>query len=511
MKHFSSRISILAPRSNFYQGPYGRIFPELPAWNPPLQAKMTIEKHLIDLASDMKEKGRDSFSDIPAGYTYFGQFVDHDITFDPASSLMRQNDPSGLLNHRTPRLDLDSVYGGGPDASPYLYQKDDSDLFLVDPAKNINPGDPDGLMDLPRNSEDTALIGDPRNDENAIVCQLHLSFLLAHNTLVLRAREAGHVDAFEKARTTLRWLYQYIVWNDFLRRITMDEVRDCALSLVEVCGGGKQWQLGLKHVYNWKNNPFMPVEFSVAAYRFGHSMVRNEYFTSACRGASQKSQVPIFDSRTGDDLRGGRPLDVRNYIQWDWFLHMGLFTRQFPQPSGAIDTQISTGLFDLPGQAEYSKLHVLPFRNLLRGHRFDLPSGSSVAQNLGFDPIDIKPEEDALWYYILKEAELGKMTEAESNAIKEKDASLKTASIANKLGPVGSTILCATFAGLLFGDPNSYLAIRPGWTPDDDPLLTDDDNQDPGDWTLASIIRLSGMPVNASRIQEKCRNDDEWS
>ena len=65
-------------------------------------------------------------SSVAAVYTYFGQFVDHDITFDPVSSLERLNDPDALVNFRTPRFDLDSVYGRGPLDEPFLY--DDNDL-----------------------------------------------------------------------------------------------------------------------------------------------------------------------------------------------------------------------------------------------------------------------------------------------------------------------------------------------------------------------------------------------
>ena len=61
---------------------------------------------------------------IPAGFTYLGQFIDHDLTFDPASSLQKQNDPDALVDYRTPAFDLDNIYGRGPDDQPYLYQAD---------------------------------------------------------------------------------------------------------------------------------------------------------------------------------------------------------------------------------------------------------------------------------------------------------------------------------------------------------------------------------------------------
>ena len=121
---------------------------------------------------------------ILSGYTYLGQFIDHDITFDPTSNIQRRNDPLALLNFRTPRFDLDSVYGGGRADQPFLYDwsggKDAGVRLLLD-------RDGDGTFateDLPRNRQGRALIGDARNDENAIVAQLHLLFIRFHNKIV---------------------------------------------------------------------------------------------------------------------------------------------------------------------------------------------------------------------------------------------------------------------------------------------------------------------------------------
>ena len=281
-------------------------------------------------------------SNIPAGYTYFGQFIDHDITFDPASSLMRKNDPNGLLNFRTPRLDLDNIYGAGPDDQPYLYEEDKATL-----AVDLVDGDA-SRPDLPRyRGRDPkrvrALIGDMRNDENSMVSQLQLAFLLAHNNLVKRAKSRLSVDdtvAFEMARKTLRWLYQHIVWNDFVKRIVVDEVYKVALKLENTPDKRKHWTCGLGDVYRWKHQPFMPIEFSVAAYRFGHSMVRNSYQTNFDERGIDKF-APIFDN-TGasdpDDLRGFRPMKPDNMIQWDWFLPMTTSRAPFPQMARKIDT-----------------------------------------------------------------------------------------------------------------------------------------------------------------------------
>ena len=503
MSHAKSGLfEIIAPRSKFYQGPFGRLCSNLPAWTPagfnPDTDDGPIAQHFLniantemieipgktpeEIASDntlIDQLENDFGSQIPAGYTYFGQFIDHDITFDPASSLMRRNDPNGLLNHRTPRLDLDNIYGHGRGQSPYLYDNDDKDKFLIGQVSDTN------LRDLPRNSQGRALIGDMRNDENSMVSQLQLAFLLAHNTLVDRARDAGLDNPFESARTTLRWLYQYIVWHDFLSRVTLNDVHKCALSLATVCSKSKQWQLGLDYIYKWKHQPFMPVELSVAAYRFGHSMVRNSYQTNQPhRGFGDFA--PIFDNSgtaNPDDLRGFRPILKENVIQWDWFLEMTTSSGPFPQRARKIDTKLSNALAFLHEEPPGSPMNILAFRNLLRGWRFGLPSGTDVARKFCLDPINIEPDHDSLWFYILKEAESQSGNKA-----------------GQSLGQLGSMIVCATFAGLLKGDPNAWINVEPCWTPNDDPLLTEADNQDPGDWTLASIIRLSGLPVDGNDV-----------
>ena len=509
MVHGSNHFDILAPRSKLYQGPFGRICPDLPAWEP--SPDTSIEEYLKKVANTLMvespgEKPADIAknpakvknlekkfnSNVPAGYTYFGQFVDHDITFDPASSLMRQNDPNGLLNFRTPRLDLDNVYGAGLDDQPYLYDKDDKAKMATDTID-----DQPNLRDLPRYNGQ-ALIGDMRNDENAIVSQLQLAFLLAHNKLVDRVRKVDSIDkkdsdqirpTFEAARRTLSWLYQHIVWNDFIPRIVINDIHKGALKREKGFDGRTTWVTGLDDVYKWKHQPFMPVEFSVAAYRFGHSMVRNAYQTNKpCCGVGKF--VPLFDE-AGDDLRGFQQMTPRNSIQWDWFLPMSSSQSPFPQMARKIDTKLSNALSFLPGSVADGAVNVLALRNLLRGTSFDLPSGTAVARKWGLKPLKLdiggngKPAEpDALWYYILKEAEV------EGSG--------------NTLGPVGSTIVAAVFAGLLKGDPCSFFTLEPLWTPDQDQYLKGIGyNRDciDGKWTLASIIRIAGLKADGIGLE----------
>lgn len=492
MTHGSpDRLSPLAPRSPLYQGPFGRLFPDLDPWRPEGTEKQ-IDKRLLKFANeemleypgdepgDIDETAADDDfgSGIPAAYTYFAQFVDHDITFDTASSLERESDPNGLINFRTPRFDLDNLYGRGGSDQPYMYDGDEPGRAKMLIGEIGGTGKPD----LPRNAQGRALIGDMRNDENAMVSQLQLAFLMAHNELVDRARAADADDAFESARKTLRWLYQWVVWNDFVKRIVLDDVWARALTPIDDDGLGLRWRHGLSHVYDWKNQPYMPIEFSGAAYRFGHSMVRNAYKPN--NGNSPDEFVPIFSNTVPEprSLKGFRPMQVQNTIQWDRFLEMETSDGpEFPLHTRRIDTRLSNALAFLHETDSGDPENVLAFRNLKRSLTYQLPAGSAVARQLGVEPVTLAAKEpDALWFYILREAE------EHANG--------------QSLGRVGSMIVAGTFAGLLHGDPRSWINLEPGWTPGDDPLLRPgDDNVDTsaaGEWTLAAIIRLSGLPTS---------------
>ena len=210
-------------KSPNFQGRFGRMFRSLPAGK---YGKTDNDSRdaLMALGTAMTagfDGPKDGFDDeenagIPAGYTYLGQFIDHDITFDPASSLQQQNDPDALVDFRTPRLDLDSLYGRGPDDQPYMYDGNKfrlgRPLFENDQATKArdlprfnDPNDPNGAR--------RALIGDKRNDENVIVSQLHAAMLQFHNKLV---DDRIPTATFREIQQQVRWHYQWIVVNDFL-------------------------------------------------------------------------------------------------------------------------------------------------------------------------------------------------------------------------------------------------------------------------------------------------------
>lgn len=485
-------------RSPLFEGKFGRMFRALqPAFDPDDDSLENIFVELGEAMSASFDKPKDGpdaeESGIPALYTYLGQFIDHDITFDPASSLQQANDPDALTDFRTPAFDLDNVYGRGPDDQPYMYDgPDHPDSFLLGTAIQ-GAGDPKAV-DLPRSPNGRALIGDPRNDENSIVSQLQGLFLRFHN----RFRERNPDLSFTDVQQEVRFHYQFVVLNDFLTRIVDENV----LNALRTNGTYDKSKLKF---YKPKNSPFLPVEFSVAAYRLGHSMIRPGY------RLNNNVLLPIFPvpaQGLNEGLTGFRPLNPQWAIDWGRFIDIA--QRAFgvelddngklpgggdPSPQQLadnmqrlqfayrIDTSLVNPLHGLP-PAVASKPAVLATRNLLRAWRLGLPSGQAVAAAMGVDVLDDseivigKATDDAdpaaktidqiansafvgncpLWTYILAEAARTKTpVEIPVNG----DQTISTP----KLGPVGGRIVAEVFLGLMFGDPHSMLSLNPNWTP----------------------------------------------
>jgi hypothetical protein len=428
------------PLSPISEGRFGRMFRRLPPL-PPLPDEV-----LQQLAESMREPTAPSTwdgtvqdfdnPDIPAGFTYLGQFIDHDVTFDPASSLQRLNDPDALHDFRSPRFDLDSLYGSGPIDEPFQYRRGTNGMeMLIEPNRN-------NIDDLPRNSEDVALIGDPRNDENSIVSQLQLLFLRFHNKMAEAVggdESIPEEEKFTETQRRVRWHYQWIVVHDFLPRII-------GRPLFEQLFTTSDEGIPTVHtpLYHPKRQAYMPVEFSSAAFRYGHSQVRGIYNLS-----EQVRDRPIFLpgplQEETQDLRGFRRLPAGWTVDWRLFFSIG---GSAPQPSRLIDSKLVPALFDLPDGGGS-----LAFRNLKRGQALGLPSGQDVARfvqvepALGSDQLGGAPEPTPLWFYLLKESELAEGPNG------------------RHLGAVGGRIVGEVLLGLLNFDPHSWIKVNPGWKP----------------------------------------------
>jgi hypothetical protein len=513
----------------------------------------TIRRQLTDLgiaiakekpAPDDLRGGVDN-SVIPPVYTYWGQFIDHDITANTDRnnrlSDLREPDlkPLGpervereLGNLRQPALNLDSVYGDGPDfadegtESAAFYDGIELRVEQVAdgpgiPGEHIPPVG-DLLHDLPRRGEaglkpdatedekaihrTTAVIGDDRNDENLIVAQLHVAFLRFHNQVVahLRRNSNGYQkserELFLAARDLVRWHYQWLVVHDYLKTIAMPGVVDKVL-----LDGNRHFILGEGE------EPYMPIEFSVAAFRFGHSMVRGVYDYNRNFGRKDGGDGVVLDSANFEQIfaftgghkdpfggTGARTLPFNWVIEWDRFVDKGdgtsdHFARRIDTrlaiPLSTMVNALSAQDANLPAEIQ-RMLQGLAIRNLLRGYHLSLPTGQAVAKKIGArvlteaelqrgnspevnDALEPFLRHTPLWFYILKEAEIR--------------------CHGNFLGEVGSRIVAETLIGQLRADTESYLGRYRGWSPAEGVRLP---NGEPI-VTITDLFRFAGVfPVD---------------
>jgi len=466
---------------------FGRMFPDLPAWDPPGRNPAEKREYLWKLAETLYAEGDDN-QQLPAGYTYLGQFINHDVTFDTQSSLRRPARPEQFRSKRTPRFDLDSVYGRGPMEQPYLYCRKDPFRLVLGQTEH-------GELDLPRcrdastdrfatsevDRERTALIGDPRNDDNIILSQLHLAFLRFHNARYdkLRPTLEPHL-AFEAARQSTRWHYQWIVIHDFLARLCGEELVKTMLA---------SYGHPSRRSFAFPEEPFVPVEFSLGVFRAGHSIVRTSYHLNDILEQARRGEpIAIFGPpHPKNHLGGGRELPDRWSVQWDRFVDQtpppgageGWQTARRAQRSGTVDTKLAPALRELPLPSWVpARDRSLAYLTLLRGWLLGLPSGQDVAAALGYQrelaPLDASCG-DPLWLYVLREAERGR-NERRSGP--------------GEFGPVGRRIAAEVVVAFLVSDPDSYFRLEPGWQP----TLP----QRGSTFELADFLENAGVPMTAA-------------
>jgi hypothetical protein len=468
-----------------------------------LPEERRTRNNLVLLGRAMRDTdGRDSSNaDIPAAYTYFGQFVDHDVTLETTSATADELvDPdlvplpldeirTRIRNLRTATLDLDSVYGLPAPRNGAKMRLGRVSELNGEAKPLLRPKGKDDRNDVPREgrSDDiehdrAALIGDPRNDENTIIAQMQVAFLRAHNALINDGR------TFTQARKLLRQHYQHVVVEDFLPRV-------CDPAIVrEILKNGNR-------VYDALAEPFfLPLEYAVAAYRFGHSMIRADYdFNLNFNTSGEPGTFPAtlgllftFTALSGgfDPVPGpGTDTLPENWIiEWERFVDVG---KPFNK-ARRLDPKLVEPLFELrtvTGAPEAGDKARLAVRNLLRGYLLRMPTGQAVARalkpawnipvltpqqveqgaaseeqvevlrNAGF--LDRTP----LWYYILAEAAvLGD---------------------GQHLGPVGSILVAEVLIGLVRRSEDSILRTR-RWKP----TLP---SAHPNRFELADLLRLGGV------------------
>lgn len=408
-------------------GMFGRLFPDLAA--APIDQLRDFVLAKADGPMDTSQRDETTLDNprIPAGWAFFGQILAHDMTRDRAPLQQRQA-VQGLRNYRRPRLDLESLYGDGPLGQVYLYDNNDSDKLLL----GIN--DQGELNDLPRTRQGIAVIADPRNDTYLFIAHLHIALMKLHNRLVDQVRAVGVPPdrVFEEAQRLTRWHYQWVVVHDYLPLHVGREVIDAVLR-----DGTRLMD---------QVQPFVPVEFAAAVFRFGHAQVRSFYDLN-----DYVRHVHLFP-----DLVGQQPL--RAALTPDWKRFFAFPGAAPPQASKLIDAVYAHGLMHLPpqltGELAQPEQAALAYRDMQRGTSLALPSGEAVATALGVAPLTrdelalpdgLCTDGTPLAYYVQREAMIQHQGQ--------------------QLGTIGGRILTEVMLKLLHADPTAYLTVQPEWQP----------------------------------------------
>jgi hypothetical protein len=513
---------------------FGRMFPKLRSFRPdgisPAGEAASLA-NLAVLAGAMLEPGGGFDTTLGALYTYFGQFIDHDITLDlqpqPTAdfSFAKPNarspllDPAGnvVFDFESKKLDLSQIYGGGPAVSPELYAADQ--LHFTVP-KNVN-----GVIDLPRRADGSAIIVEKRNDENQILSQLHVAMLLFHNAVV----DALGIKNFNRARRTVVKYYQWAILHDFLPAMFGQPVIDQMLA-----GRGKVYDPGADAA-----RPIMPVEFSAAAYRFGHSLVRNAYAMNPVISPNNRNARNTLFAGVGGatgpaggagtpktpagDLHGGYALTLDHQIDWRQFsedlfdgsvpgaslqvlkqpgadgLHM-IGQSMFGQPPGVPLAGNGAGMpIGGPSGVQPSGSNSVAYRDFVRGFFYQLPSGQDVAAAYGLTPIPPATAIPAsipgfgdgtpLFFYVLYEAFLHN----QGVPVVDDFDNTGTAGDATQaqLGPVGARICTDVLLRLLQIHPDGVFAGGFSPAPPIAPAA--------GQFRIADLLRFAGVvPDGAS-------------
>ena len=496
-------------RPRFPDDVFSRMFPGLPAYAPPTDEareqakKLGVKGGIIDAADNLTDPiqsitnptvfspNNPDNPNMTAGVTFFGQFLDHDLTLALKAPILEQTHPRRTTNFRTAEFDLDSLYGNGPDGSPELYDTSSGGIkFRVEAIPGSEQVSRKGAVryDLPRDPNNNAIIADSRNDENVLLSQFHLAMLKFHNAVVDRLRadpaqaNRSARDIFSEARRQVTWHYQWLIVNEFLP-MTIGQNR-----VSEILRNGPQFYRVHDRTQDSifrssRREPLIPVEFAVAAYRFGHSQVRPSYRINFGPDGGQPVFMFIFDDSADpnepdpNDMRGGKRA-ARRFVDWQTFFK---FDENF-RPNKRIDIKLSSPLMHLLGSRGSAPgmpsdgVQSLASRNLMRHVNFGIPSGQAIARVMGVQVLT--PEQltelipfgmdrsTPLWYYILKEAEVLE------NGL--------------RMGPVGGRIVGEVFIGLLKADKDSYLVVDKNWKPTLPSAKS-------GDFEITDLLRFAGV------------------
>jgi len=320
--------------------------------------------------------------EIGAAYTYFGQFIAHDISKIRRGALPPLRGPVPtieLVQDISPSLDLDCLYGSSigfgsyiPKGGPHCGQ------FLGVPAPEDQTASVQNFYDLPRDPdcpESGSLIGDPRNDENFLVARIHVLMMNFHNRIFELWVNSGADDPFSKARQEVTLLYQYVIKNDFLNKIMENVVFDQLFNQLAITSTLLRPSSG--------EEPQIPIEFTVASFRFGHSMVRDRYIINDdLQGKKNDLSLNDIFGLTGP---GGEWESVLNdpelNVDWGMLINLKAYgDNRIETIANAFDTALAQDLLNMRNEASNNRN--LAKRNLGRGLEVNLPCAQDVIEHL---------------------------------------------------------------------------------------------------------------------------------
>ena len=362
---------------------------------------------------------------LPSGFTFFAQFIVHDITHNSPNSLLKR---TYLKNKSSPFLDLDSVYGS-------ISNKN----FMFEQGKFIYNCD---LHDLPRNSLGTPIIPDKRNDENYILAQFHLLWLMFHNKLFdylkNNNKNLTNDELFTITRKEVTYHYQWIIMNDFLPRLIDNRLLD------NIYNEGNK-------IYNIdKENLYIPLEFTVATMRYGHFTIKEQY--QIC------DELYLNTPELLEYTKGKLP---NKLINWTKFFKVVPDLPE-PNPSKIINAQIQKDVNYMiatnypEGLGTKKSLYLL---DLKRSVQVGLTSGQKIAKHIGLEPLTLEQLKKYDYNNILGKHNLLQDTPLLIYILKESEIITN----GTQLTGVGGRIVGEVIIGLIKKDENSY--INNNWKP----------------------------------------------
>lgn len=399
--------------------PQHRLFPE---------DKCVAQHHLDNLQHivDICRRWKSAVGGQLAGYTYWGQFIAHELA-------------PRLPKHpvRTSWLDLGSVYGGAGVPPPIDERTGE---FLLGPLKSGT----NRPVDLPRDGGKRALIPEQRNDENLLVAQFHLLLLRAHNAIAFKLAENGNTDSGEegyfRARRILLTLFHHLTIVDYLKKTTCTRVHESVFE-------------EHRRYFVWGPHRALPLEATHAVMRFGHSQVRENYTLNLEHSPGLLELGELF-RLTADGMLDSKPaLPEDRCVDWRRFFSIDRAPLVQPTAGEAIDPRMTPAI---------DRVHRIIHRNVMAGINAALPSGQVAVRcaidahpgieaefgmnawfscssfNAGLLRAARIEHETPLWIFVLIEA-------------------TQAGAASNHLGPFGSLIVCEVLRNAI---ENARLSIE---------------------------------------------------